>query len=63
MRGYFITGEKDHTFDTAKEIQNTLKENHIPFGEESHPDLAHEFPPDFASSFDKAIKFILEDQT
>lgn len=60
MRCYFITGEKDHTFETAKEIQNVLKENTIQFEEESHADLAHEFPPEFESSFDKAIKFILE---
>jgi predicted esterase len=60
LRGYFITGEKDHTLDTAKEIQSTLKENNIPFAEESHADLAHEFPSDFEPSFDKAIKFILE---
>jgi predicted esterase len=59
-RCYFITGEKDHTYDTVKEIQNVLKGNVIQFDEESHPDLAHEFPPDFDSSFDKAIRFILE---
>jgi predicted esterase len=60
LRCYFITGEKDHTFDTAKEIQSTLKANNIQFAEESHADLAHEFPSDFEPSFDKAIKFILE---
>jgi dienelactone hydrolase len=58
VRGYFITGEKDHTFETAKEIQNVLKENNISFEEESYPDLAHEFPPDFERSFEKAIDFI-----
>ena len=62
LRGYFITGEKDHTFDTAREIQNTLRENHIPFGEETHPDLAHEFPSDFQKSFDIAIDFIFKEQ-
>lgn len=60
LRGYFITGEKDHTFDTAKEMQSTLKENNIQFDEESHAELGHEFPSDFESSFDRAIKFILE---
>ena len=60
LRGYFITGEKDHTVETAKEIQSVLRKNNIQFEEESHADLAHEFPPDFESSFDKAIKFILE---
>jgi len=60
LRCYFITGEKDHTFDTAMEIQKALQENNIQFDQESHADLAHEFPSEFESSFDKAIKFILE---
>jgi predicted esterase len=62
LRAYFITGEKDHTFDTAKQIQNALKENNIQFDEESHTDLAHEFPPDFEKSFDTAIDFIFKEQ-
>jgi len=62
MRGYFVIGEKDHTLDKTREIQKILKENNIQFGEEVHPDLAHEFPADFNTSFDKAIKFILEKQ-
>jgi predicted esterase len=60
VRGYFITGEKDRTLDKIREIQKVLKENSIPFAEELHSDLGHEFPPDFEKSFDKAIKFILE---
>jgi predicted esterase len=60
IRGYFVTGEKDHTLDKARAIQNILRENNIPFAEEVHPGLGHEFPLDFESSFDKAIKFILE---
>jgi len=62
VRGYFITGEKDHTFDTAKEIQKVLKENQIQFEEELHPDLAHEFPSAFERSFDKATGFIFKEQ-
>jgi predicted esterase len=60
LRGYFIVGEKDHTLDKARAIQKILRENGIPFAEEVYPELAHEFPPDFASSFDKAIQFIFE---
>ena len=63
LRAYFITGERDHTLDTAKEIQSALKENNIQLEEETHADLAHEFPPEFELSFAKAIKFILEQQT
>jgi len=58
--GYFITGEKDHTLDNVREIQKVLKANHIQFTEEVHPDRGHEFPTDFDTSFDKAIKFIME---
>ncbi|HUE99824.1 MAG TPA: dienelactone hydrolase family protein [Anaerolineales bacterium] len=60
IRGYFVTGEKDHTLDKAKAIQKLLKENQIRFKEETFPELGHEFPPDFESSFDQAIRFILE---
>ena len=62
LRGYFITGEKDHTLDTAKEIQNALKESNIQFAEETHAHLAHEFPSDFEKSFDTAIDFILKER-
>lgn len=62
VRGYFITGAKDRTLDKIRDIQKILEENDIPFAEELHSDLGHEFPPDFESSFDKAIKFILEVQ-
>lgn len=60
VRGYFITGEKDHTLDCAREIQDTLRRHGVQFLEEIHPELGHEFPPDFEGSFDQAIKFILE---
>lgn len=62
VRGYFVTGEKDHTLENAKEVKNVLRENDIPFAEEVHPDLAHEFPADFGSSFDKAIEFIFKER-
>ncbi len=60
VRGYFVTGEKDHTLDSARAVQRILQDAHIPFGEEVFPDLGHAFPPDFESTFDHALKFILE---
>ena len=62
VRGYFITGEKDHTLDRAREIQDVLRKNHVPFGEEVHADLGHEFPPDFEASFEKAIDYIFKER-
>lgn len=61
VRGYFVTGEKDRTLDKARAIQKILKENSLQFEEEAHPDLGHEFPPDFEASFDKAIDFIFKE--
>jgi dienelactone hydrolase len=60
IRGYFVVGEKDQMLNKTREIQKVLNENNIQFGEEVHPNLGHEFPANFGSSFDKAIKFILE---
>jgi predicted esterase len=57
-RAYFITGLKDHTLERSREIQAILKDHQIPVQEEVHPDLGHEFPPDFRKSFDEALKFL-----
>ncbi len=62
LRGYFISGEKDHTLDKTRAVQKILTDNKISFGEEVHPELGHAFPPDFEKSFDKAIDFILKEQ-
>jgi len=59
--GYFVVGEKDQTLNKTREIQKVLNEHSIQFGEEVHPDLAHEFPPDFEKTFDKAIDFIFKE--
>jgi predicted esterase len=61
VRGYFVTGEKDQTLDRAREIQNVLKQNNVPFIEEVHPDLGHDFPADFERAFDQAIDFIFKE--
>lgn len=62
VRGYFITGEKDHTLDKARAIQKILNEHNIPFAEEVHSELRHEFSQDFEASFDTAIDFIFKEQ-
>jgi poly(3-hydroxybutyrate) depolymerase len=61
LRGYFMTGGKDHTLETAKEIWSVMQEHGIAVAEELHPDLAHVFPPDFERSFDSAIEFIFKE--
>jgi predicted esterase len=61
LRGYFVTGEKDHTLERAREIQSVLRMNNVQFTEEVHAELGHEFPPDFETSFTKAIDFIFKE--
>jgi predicted esterase len=61
VRGYFITGEKDHSLEKARAIQKILKENHIRFGEEVFPELGHEFPSNFEKPFEQAIDFIFKE--
>lgn len=62
VRGYFITGEKDHTLERAREIQDVLRTNRIEFAEEIHADLGHEFSTDFEASFEQAIQYIFMEQ-
>jgi predicted esterase len=61
LRGYFICGGKDHTLERAREIQALLERHNISFSEEFHPDLGHEFPADFDSSFAYALEFIFKE--
>ena len=61
VRGYFVTGEKDHTLERAREIQNVLKQNNIAYTEEVHSDLPHAFPLEFERTFDQAIDFIFKE--
>lgn len=61
VRGYFITGEKDHTLERAREIQGVLRKNNVEFAEEVHAELGHEFSSDFGASFDKAVHFIFKE--
>jgi len=59
-RCYFITGLKDHILERSREIQALLKAKGIPVQEEVHPDLGHEFPPDFEKSLDRALHFLFQ---
>ncbi len=61
LRGYFICGEKDYTLDRAREIQTVLQQHRIPFTEEFHPDLGHEFPTNFETSLKSALEFIFKE--
>jgi predicted esterase len=57
-RCYFVNGLLDIGLERSRQIQAALKENQIPVVEEVHPDLGHEFPPDFGESFENALKYL-----
>jgi len=61
LRGYFICGEKDYTLDRAREIQVMLQQHRIPFKEEFHLGLGHEFPTDFETSLKNTLEFIFKE--
>ncbi|MGE5249628.1 MAG: alpha/beta hydrolase [Bacteroidota bacterium] len=61
VRAYFIIGEKDQALQRSHEIENALRLGHVPVAEETHPDIGHEFPVDFETSFQRAIAFLFEE--
>ena len=62
VRGYFVTGERDHTLERARQIQDVLRTSGVQFTEEVHAELGHAFSDDFGFSFDRAIAFIFKEQ-
>ncbi len=59
LRGYLVAGGKDPRYETFKQIHALLLQHGIPCEMEDHPELGHEFPPDFEKSLGKAISFLL----
>ena len=61
VRGYFVVGGKDNTLERTREIQSMLKEHNVPFIQEVHSDLGHEFPTNFECSLSRALEFIYKE--
>ena len=59
MRGYLVAGGKDPRYEMFKQIHALFLQHGIPCEMEDHPELGHEFPPDFEKSLEKALNFIL----
>jgi predicted esterase len=59
VRGYLIAGGRDPRGEFFKQTCEILREHDIPCHMEYHPELGHEFPPDFEKSLEKALKFLL----
>jgi len=58
-REYLVTGGKDPIGEVIERIEDLLRMHGAPYQCERHPDLAHEFPPDFEGTLQKAVGYIL----
>lgn len=61
VRGYIVSGGKDPRFDIFRELHRTLNAWGICSELENHPEMAHQFPPDFETTLQKAITFLTEE--
>lgn len=61
-RIYLITGDEDSGQEGFTRITESLLANRIPFQQEPHPHLGHEFPAEFEPSLQKGLAFILENR-
>ncbi len=59
VRSYLVAGGRDPRHEFFKQTCEILREHDIPCRMEDHPELGHEFPPDFEKSLEKALKFLL----
>jgi predicted esterase len=59
LRGYLIVGEQDvFCCDGTQTLAALLGSQGIPCELEVHPDLGHDFPPEFEQSLTRALQFI-----
>lgn len=59
VRGYLVVGEQDvFCYDGTQALATLLSSQGIPCELEVHPDLGHEFPPEFEQSLARALQFI-----
>jgi len=60
LRGYFVVGELDaFCLEGSKALASMLKSRGIPCEVEVHPNLGHDFPPDFERSLARGLEFLL----
>jgi predicted esterase len=61
LRGYLVVGEQDiFCYEGTQALAALLKSRDIPCELEVHPNLGHDFPPDFQQSLARALEFLLQ---
>jgi predicted esterase len=59
VRGYLVAGGRDPRHAFFQQICETLPQHGVPCRMEDHPEMGHEFPPEFEHSLDEGLKFII----
>ena len=61
LRGYMVVGEQDiFCYESTQALAAMLRSRDIPCELEVHPNLGHDFPPEFQQSLTRALEFILQ---
>jgi predicted esterase len=61
LRGYLVVGEQDvFCYEGTQVLAALLKSRDIPCELEVHPNLGHDFPPEFQQSLTRALEFVLQ---
>ncbi len=58
LRGYLVAGGKDPRHEFFRQVCETLPQHGVPCQLEDHPELGHEFPPDFEKTLEAGLKFL-----
>jgi predicted esterase len=61
LRGYMVVGEQDIScYEGTQALAAMLRSRDIPCELEVHPNLGHDFPPEFQQSLTRGLEFILQ---
>ncbi|TEU17283.1 MAG: hypothetical protein E3J21_08890 [Anaerolineales bacterium] len=61
LRGYLVVGEQDVScYEGTLALAELFKSRHFPCELEVHPNLGHDFPPEFQQSLARALEFVLQ---
>jgi dienelactone hydrolase len=60
LRGYLVVGEQDiFCYEGTQALAALLRSRGVPCELEIHPNLGHDFPPEFQQSLARALEFVL----
>ncbi len=61
LRGYLVVGEQDVScYEGTLALAELFKSRHFPCELEVHPNLGHDFPPEFQQSLARALEFVFQ---